>query len=299
MEGADLESEVEERLRGVRRLLEAMGDVAVMLSGGVDSALLAALAHEALGRHAVAVTIESPLLSADERADAGRLAAQVGIRHKVLPMDELEDAGFVANPRDRCHLCKRMRLEAVVRWAAERGIPWVLDGANADDRGDYRPGMKALMEFGSVRSPLLEAGMTKAEVRAAARAMGLFTWNKPARACLASRIPYGEPVTAEALRRVEAAERFLADILPPAAQFRVRAHGDLARVEAECRDLPRVLARREAVAEGLRAVGFRYVTLDLVGYRMGSLNEALDQGAAKDVQAPAGTAGAVGTKGVF
>lgn len=299
MEGAALESEVEERLRGVRRLLEAMGDVAVMLSGGVDSALLAALAHEALGRHAVAVTIESPLLSADERADARRLAAQVGIRHEVLPMDELEDAGFVANPRDRCYLCKRMRLEAVVRWAAERGIPWVLDGANADDRGDYRPGMKALMEFGSVRSPLLEAGMTKAEVRAAARAMGLFTWNKPARACLASRIPYGEPVTAEALRRVEAAERFLADILPPAAQFRVRAHGDLARVEAECRDLPRVLARREAVAEGLRAAGFRYVTLDLVGYRVGSLNEVLDQGAAKDVQAPAGTAGAVGTKGVF
>ncbi len=299
MEGADLESEVEERLRGVRRLLEAMGDVAVMLSGGVDSALLAALAHEALGRHAMAVTIESPLLSADERADAGRLAAQVGIRHEVLPMDELEDAGFVANPRDRCYLCKRMRLEAVVRWAAERGIPWVLDGANADDLRDYRPGMKALAEFSSVRSPLLEVGMTKAEVRAAARAMGLFTWNKPARACLASRIPYGEPVTAEALRRVEAAERFLAGILPPAAQFRVRAHGDLARVEAECRDLPCLLARREAVAEGLRAVGFRYVTLDLAGYRMGSLNEALDQGAAKDVQAPAGTAGAVGTKGVF
>lgn len=299
MEGADLESEVEERLRGVHRLLEAMGDVAVMLSGGVDSALLAALAHEALGRHAVAVTIESPLLSADERADAGRLAAQVGIRHEVLPMDELEDAGFVANPRDRCYLCKRMRLEAVVRWAAERGVPWVLDGSNADDRGDYRPGMKALAEFSSVRSPLLEVGMTKAEVRAAARAMGLFTWNKPARACLASRIPYGEPVTAEALRRVEAAERFLEDILPPSAQFRVRAHGDLARVEAEDQDLPRVLARREAVAEGLRAVGFRYVSLDLVGYRMGSLNEALDQGAAKDVQAPAGTAGAVGTKGVF
>ena len=299
MEGADLESEVEERLRGVRRLLEAMGDVAVMLSGGVDSALLAALAHEALGRHAMAVTIESPLLSADERADAGRLAAQVGIRHEVLPMDELEDAGFVANPRDRCYLCKRMRLEAVVRWAAERGIPWVLDGSNADDRGDYRPGMKALAEFSSVRSPLLEAGMTKAEVRAASRAMGLFTWNKPARACLASRIPYGEPVTAEALRRVEAAERFLAGILPPTAQFRVRAHGDLARVEAECEDLPRVLARREAVTEALRAAGFRYVTLDLAGYRMGSLNEALDQGTAKDVQAPAETAGAVGTKGVF
>lgn len=299
MEGTDLESEVEERLLEVRRLLEAMGDVAVALSGGVDSSLLAVLAHEALGRRAVAVTIESPLLSADERADAGRLAAQVGIRHEVLPMDELEDAGFVANPRDRCYLCKRMRLEAVVRWAAERGIPWVLDGSNADDRGDYRPGMKALAEFSSVRSPLLEAGMTKAEVRAAARAMGLFTWNKPARACLASRIPYGEPVTAEALRRVEAAERFLAGILPPAAQFRVRAHGDLARVEAECRDLPRVLARREAVTEALRAAGFRYVTLDLAGYRMGSLNEALDQGTAKDVQAPAETAGAVGTKGVF
>ena len=299
MEGADLESEVEERLLEVRRLLEAMGDVAVMLSGGVDSALLAALAHEALGRRAVAVTIESPLLSADERADARRLAAQVGIRHEVLPMDELEDAGFVANPRDRCYLCKRMRLEAVVRWAAERGIPWVLDGANADDLRDYRPGMKALAEFSSVRSPLLEAGITKAEVRAAARAMGLFTWNKPARACLASRIPYGEPVTAEALRRVEAAERFLAGILPPAAQFRVRAHGDLARGEAECEDLPRVLARREAVTEALRAAGFRYVTLDLAGYRMGSLNEALDQGTAKDVQAPAETAGAVGTKGVF
>ena len=121
--GTDLESEVEERLLEVRRLLEAMGDVAVMLSGGVDSALLAALAHEALGRHAVAVTIESPLLSADERADAVRLAAQVGIRHEVLPMDELEDTGFAANPQDRCYLCKRMRLEAVVRWAAERGVP--------------------------------------------------------------------------------------------------------------------------------------------------------------------------------
>lgn len=297
--GTDLESEVEERLLEVRRLLEAMGDVAVMLSGGVDSTLLAALAHEALGRRAVAVTIESPLLSADERADAVRLAAQVGIRHEVLPMDELEDAGFAANPQDRCYLCKRMRLEAVVHWAAERGVPWVLDGSNADDRGDYRPGMRALSEFGAVRSPLLEAGMTKAEVRAAARAMGLFTWNKPARACLASRIPYGEPVTAEALRRVEAAERFLAGVLPPAAQFRVRAHGDLARVEAEDQDLPRVLARREDVAEGLRAAGFRYVTLDLAGYRMGSLNEALGQGAAKGGPVPAGTSEAVGTKGVF
>ena len=135
--------------------------------------------------------------------------------------------------------------------------------------------MRALSEFSAVRSPLLEVGMTKAEVRAAARAMGLFTWNKPARACLASRIPYGEPVTAEALRRVEAAERFLAGILPMNAQFRVRAHGDLARIEAGREELPLLLEAADSIHDALQGAGFRYVTLDLKGYRMGSLNEAL------------------------
>jgi uncharacterized protein len=225
----------------------------------------------------VAVTAASPTLPAWELEDAERFAARLGIRHVVLPVSELNCPEFVRNDGERCYHCKKYRFELLCRWAGEQGIPWVIEGSNTDDLEDYRPGMRAVEEIDRVRSPLLEAGFSKADIRGLSREWGLPSWEKPAAACLASRIAYGTPITAENLRQVEQAEDIVRSCCPPNVQIRVRHHGTLARIEAA----PQVLSllaepkRAAGIAASLAALGFDWVTLDLAGYRMGSMNDLL------------------------
>lgn len=275
-----MKSIIDEKAQKLLGLLEGLKRVAVAFSGGVDSALLAAAAVRALGSGAVAVTAESPTLSMRERRDAGELAALLDIRHEILVLSELECPEFVKNDGERCYHCKKFRFEKLCAWAKEKGIPRVVEGSNVDDKSDYRPGMRAVAELPGVSSPLLESGFSKAEIRELSRRWGLPTWEKPAAACLASRISYGTPLTRENLARVERAEEIVGAFCPPNVQYRVRDHGPIARIEAEREIIP-LLAdpeRGDELAEALGALGFKWVTLDLEGYRMGSLNDQLKDG---------------------
>lgn len=244
----------------------------VAFSGGVDSSLVLAAAVRALGpERVVAFTAVSPLYLSEELATAKLVAASLGAEHVVVATDAFDDPRFVANSRDRCFYCKQGMLAAMARVAAERGCAVLVDGANADDAGDHRPGTRAAEERGVLR-PLLAAGIGKAEVRRLARVLGLATWDAPQRACLASRIPYGDPVTAEKLAAVAAAESALHDL--GFTQSRVRHHGAVARVEVEAADIPRAVELRGELSRRLHAAGFTYVALDLDGFRSGSMNEA-------------------------
>jgi pyridinium-3,5-biscarboxylic acid mononucleotide sulfurtransferase len=220
----------------------------------------------------VAATAVSPSLAAAERAEAEAMAAAVGVRHLLVETDEVDNPAYAANTTDRCFFCKDTAYGVFTRLAAEQGLAAVVDGTNADDQGDHRPGRRAAREHG-VRSPLAEAGLGKAEVREWARELGLEVWDKPASACLSSRIPYGSPVTPEKLRQIEAAEGALRRL--GFRQCRVRHHGSVARLEIEPAELATALAERQAVAEAVKAAGFAYVALDLEGFRSGSLNEVI------------------------
>jgi len=249
-----------------------MKRVVVAFSGGVDSTLLLKVAKEVLGDNVLAVTALSDTTAQRERDAAIRLARDLGVQHLVVEISEMDVPEFVRNPPDRCYICKKSRFSGLVKLAQRKGYAFVVDGENADDRDDYRPGIRATRELG-VRSPLSEAGLTKNEVRALSKRLGLPTWDKPSYACLASRIPYGSSITREKLEQVDAAEEFIRKLIP-SGQVRVRHHGDTARIEVDSGAIPALIKEdvRIRLVEHFKTLGFKFVTLDLAGYSMGSLN---------------------------
>jgi uncharacterized protein len=259
------------KLDRLHETLAATGGVVVAYSGGTDSTLVAAVAARALGDRALAITAVSPSLPPGEADEARRVAGELGIAHRTVRTHEAERPAYLANGTDRCYHCKTELYDVLARVAEESDFPVVVSGANLDDLGDFRPGLAAAGEHG-VRHPLVEVAMSKSDVREAARELAIPTWDKPASACLASRIPFGVTINVEELSKVGRAEHVLKEL--GFRQCRVRVHGDVARIEVELGDLPRLAEPgiRERAVRGLRELGYRYVALDLEGFRSGSMN---------------------------
>ncbi len=255
--------------------IKAAGKLAVAFSGGVDSTYLLYNAHQVLGDDCLAVTVRSQVLTEEDFNRTVEFCQQIGAKQEVIDFDVFSVEKFAENPPDRCYYCKSFDFAGIKKVALEHGITAVADGSNVDDTGDYRPGMRAMKELGII-SLLKDSGLTKKDIRALSKEAGLATWDMPAAACLASRFVYGERITAEGLKRVELSEKFIRDL--GFSGIRVRVHGDLARVEASPDDIQLLSysRTRKEITDELKRLGFRYVTLDMQGYRMGSMNEALE-----------------------
>jgi uncharacterized protein len=276
--------DAKEKYESLKRLLERLGTAVVCYSGGVDSTLLLKAAFDALGAARVlALIARSATYPEREIEEAVRFCASLGAAYEVVETDEMGDDFFLRNTSERCYHCKRHLFGLARRIAQERGFVHVAEGSNVDDQGDYRPGRRAGMELG-IKSPLLEAGLTKREIRRLSEELGLPTHDKPSLACLASRIPYGTRIEGEVLQRIEGAEEFLRSL--GIGQVRVRYHGHMARIEVLEEDFGKVMALRDEIGGALKKIGFLYVALDLKGYRTGSMNEGLAAGGKVPPHAP-------------